>query len=321
MTAHGFRPDTRLRRWVAVFRERRDGWSPWNLGGLSARQLAARVADDVWQDDLLDRAGALSYFLLVSLFPGLVFLAALFGLLPVDGLMDRLLDYGRAVLPSGTAALIERVLGEIVSGASGGLLSLGAIGALWTASIGMASVINALNEAHDVVDQRPWWKRRLVAIALTVGFSLFIAAALLLLVVGPPLATTVAEAIGVGQAFTVTWELVSWPIVITLAIVAVNLVYYLAPAGTQRWRWLTPGSVFAVGGWLLMSFLLRLYVAWFGSFNKTYGSIGGVVLLLMWLYLGSLALLVGAEIDGEITEAAAERADAAERRQARQAAA
>jgi membrane protein len=309
--------DGRVRRWVARFREDRTPWSPWALGGLSVRELAARVVDDVWKHAVLDRAGALSYFFLLALFPGLIFLAALFGLLPVEGLMDRLLSYLEPVVPAGVATLIESVLNEVVAGASGRVLSLGAIGALWSASIGMLSVMTVLNEAYGVDDQRPWWKRRLIAIALTLGFSVFVAVALVLLVIGPPVVHAMAGSVGLGLLFSLLWELVSWPVVIVLAITAVDLVYYLAPAARHPWRWLTPGSVFAVAGWVLMSSLLRLYIAWFGSFNKTYGSLGGAVLLLLWLYLGSVALLIGAEVDSEITEATAERAAERQRVQER----
>ncbi|HEU5320531.1 MAG TPA: YihY/virulence factor BrkB family protein, partial [Methylomirabilota bacterium] len=249
--------------------------SPWRLGGLTVRELGRRVWEEVWKDEVTDRAAALAYYFLFALFPALLFLTALLGFLPAPELMSRLMGYVKQALPGDAASLIERTLGEIAGSARGGLLSLGVLGALWAGSNGMASVIGALNVAHDVEDTRPWWKRRLVAIALTVGFSVFILAALVLLVFGPRLGAWAAGWLGLGQLFTVLWNAISIPVAILCVLVGIALVYYLAPAAEQRWRWVTPGSAVALALWLAMSFGLRTYVSYFGNYNATYGSIGG----------------------------------------------
>jgi hypothetical protein len=173
----------------------------------------------------------------------------------------------------------------------------------------MASVMTALNVAYDVEDTRPWWKRRLLSILLTLGFALFILTALVLLVFGVRIGGAVAAALGLGALFTVTWNVLNIPIVVAFVLVGIALVYYFAPAAKQHWRWVTPGSVVALVLWLAMSFGLRLYVARFTDYSATYGSIGGVMLLMLWLYLTGLALLVGAEINAEIEHAAAERGE------------
>lgn len=258
-------------------------------------------------DDVFARAAALAYYFLFALFPTLLFLTSLLGLLPGPGLMERLLAYARQALPGDAASLVTRTLGEIQAGARGGLLSIGALAALWAASAGMASVMKALNMAHGIEDPRPWWKHRLVAVLLTVGFAIFILAALVLIVFGPRIGEVVAGGMGLGPQFTVVWNLVSLPLVIALVLVGIALVYYFAPATQQRWRWVTPGSVVALALWLAMSFGLRWYVARFADYSATYGSIGGVILLMLWLYLTGLVLLVGAEINAEIEHAAAER--------------
>lgn len=280
--------------------------SPWRLGGLSIVELGRRVWGEFWQDEVTDRAAALSYYFLFAIFPALLFLTALLGFLPLAGLQERLLGYVADVLPPEAARTVERTLDEILQGSRRGLLSIGALVALWAGSNGMASVITTLNIAYDVQESRPWWRRRLLAVVLTVAFSLFIVATLTLLVFGPKIGAGVAGWLGLGALFTIAWNLVSVPIVILSGLIGVGLVYHLAPNTPQRWGWITPGAVLALVLWLAMSFGLRLYVAYFGNYNATYGSIGGVILLMLWLYLTSVVLLLGAEVNAEIEKAARE---------------
>lgn len=281
--------------------------APWRLGGLSIGQLAKRVYAEVMEDEVLDRAAALSYYLLFSLFPALLFLTTVVGLLPSPHLMDQLMGYLTRVLPDDAASVITKVLADVVRGADRGLLSISAIVALWAASSGMASVMDALNVAYHVEDPRPWWKRRALAVALTIGFFLFAITGLLLLVFGPRIGETVAAWFGQGELFTFVWNILSWPVTIALVLTGFALVYYWAPAAEQQWQWVTPGSVFALAVWLVASMGLRLYVRYFGNYNATYGSIGGVILLLFWLNVTGLVLLVGAEVNSEIEAAAAAR--------------
>jgi len=281
--------------------------SPWKLGGLSLRDLGRRVYAELWDDEILDRAAALSYYFLFALFPMLLFLTTLLGLLPGPDLMGRLMEVIGRVLPGDSAALVQKTLAEVTRGASAGLLSIGAIGALWAASSGTASIMSALNVAYEVADDRPWWKRRLIAIVLTIAFALFVLCGLLLLVFGEQLGRALAGWVGLGDVFTAVWEIVRWPVAISVALAGISLIYYLAPAVDQPWYWVTPGSVFALVVWLLASYGLRVYVTSVANYNATYGSIGGVILLLLWLYVTGLILLTGAEINAEIEQAAEER--------------
>jgi membrane protein len=281
--------------------------SPWNLGGLSVRELGRRVWNEISTDEVADRGAALAYYFLFALFPTLLFLTSLLGLLPIPGLMDGLMAYGNQALPGDAASIVTKTLTEIQAGARGGLLSIGALAALWAASAGMASMMNALNVAYDVEDPRPWWKRRLVAILLTLGFSIFLLMALVLVVFGPRIGEAMAGQLGLGPVFNLVWNVASLPVVMVLVLVGIALVYYFAPATEQHWRWVTPGSAVALVLWLGMSWGLRFYVSNFGNYSATYGSIGGVILLMLWLYLTGVVLLVGAEINAEIEHAAAER--------------
>jgi membrane protein len=282
--------------------------SPWKLGGLSVVELAKRVRREVGEDDIVDRAAGLSYYFLFALFPALLFLATLLGFIPVPDLLNRLIDYVQRVLPGDAGSLIRKTLAEIIRGAHGSLLSLGVLGALWAGSNGMGSIITALNVAYEVEEPRPWWRRRLLAIGLTLAFSALTITALVFLVFGGRIGDALANRAGLGSLPALAWNVLQWPAAATFALLAIALVYYLAPAVDQRWYWVTPGAAFTLVAWLVMSGGLRLYVTYFGNYNATYGSIGGVILLMLWLYLSGLVLLIGAELNSEIQKAVRERA-------------
>jgi membrane protein len=285
---------------------RRPEVSPWTLGELSLRELATRVWHEISVDEISDRAAALAYYFLFALFPTLLFMTALIGLLPVGNLMDRLLGYARDVLPGDAASMLRRTLAEVQGGARGGLLSVGAAAALWGASRGMGSIVASLNVVYEVRQPRPWWRQQIVSIVLTITFSVLTLAALLSLVFGERIGRALAASAGLGGSFTTTWNLVQWPLALLFVLLGIDLVYHLAPAIRQRWYWLTPGSTFTLSAWLLASLCLRFYVGHFADYTATYGSIGGVILLLLWFYVAGLALLVGGEVNSVIAKAAAE---------------
>src|SRR5882672_4653804 len=185
--------------------------SPWKLGGLTVRELARRVWQEIDKDEIVDRAAGLAYYFLFALFPALLFLTALLGLLPIPNLLDRLMEYVGQALPEDAASVTAKTLREIISGAHGGLLSIGVLGALWAASNGMSSIITALNAVYDVRESRPFWKRKALALGLTVF--------------GPKIGETVAGWVGLGGLFTVVWNVVSIPLVIILVTVGVTVVY------------------------------------------------------------------------------------------------
>jgi membrane protein len=283
--------------------------SPWTLGGLGVRELARRVWEEIQKDELTDRAAALSYYFVFALFPTLLFLTALVGLVPEQDLMARLLAPAKEFLPADAASLLERTLAEIQRGAGGGILSIGAVVALWGASRGMVSMITTLNVVYGVTNPRPWWRRQLVALALTAAFSALALGALLSLVLGERVGQAAATWAGLGGTFTTVWGLVQFPLGLLLTVTGIDLVYHFAPAVRLRWYWLTPGSAFAGLAWIGASLGFRVYVSYFANYNATYGSIGGVILLLLWLYLSSVALLIGGEINSVIARAAAERGE------------
>jgi len=283
--------------------------SPWTLGGLSIREIGRLAVAEIWKDEILDRAAALSYYFVFALFPTLLFLTTLLGMGPGRAAMDRLLVVIQDLLPADAASLVRHTLTEIQRGAGRGLLSVGAVAALWGASRGMLSIMNTLNVVYGVTSRRPWWRQQLAAVVLTVIFSVLALAALVSFVFGERTGRAMAAWLGHGTTFTSAWNLLQWPLGLLLVLTGIDLVYHLAPAVRQRWYWLTPGSVFAGIAWTAASIGLRVYVRRFANYNATYGSIGGGILLLLWLYLSGLALLIGGEINSVIARAAAERGE------------
>jgi membrane protein len=277
--------------------------SAW-LGGLGITELATRVVREVREDDCLGGAAQLAYYLLFAVFPFVLFLTALLGYLPIPNLMERLLAALATLLPGEVVALLQDHVRQLVTEQKGGVLSFGILAALWASSSAVVAIIDALNRAYDVQEGRPWWKVRGMALLLTIGLSLFTVAAMVLLIFGPQLGDWLASLVGLGKVFELLWNILRWPVSAGMLIVAMAVVYYYAPDVEQQWKWITPGAVIAVLATIVASLGFSVYVSHFGSYNKTYGSIGGVIVFLTWLYLTGLCLLIGGEINAEVEHAA-----------------
>jgi membrane protein len=275
------------------------------MGGLGFIQLGKRLWSEIQDDNVMGYAAQLAYYLLFSLFPFFLFLTALIGYIPVPNLLDRIMELLGQVLPSNALTLVQDNVRQVVTNQRGGLLSLGIVLALWSASAAMSAIMDALNRAYGVSEGRPFWKSKGVALLLTVGFTIFLVASMVLLIFGPQIGGWVAEKVGLGALFSLTWNLLRWPVIVFLMILAMAILYYAAPDVEQQWKWITPGAVFAVIGWILASLAFSYYVNNFGSYDKTYGSIGAVIALLTWMYLTGLFILIGGEINSEIEHAAA----------------
>ena len=285
----------------------------WNLGGLGVAELSRRVFSEIQKDNCLGLAAQLAYYFLFALFPFFLFLTALIGFLPVPNLLQQIMHLLGTVVPQDVLGLIQDNVRQLVTDQRGGLLSFGILAALWTSSSAITALVDALNRAYDVQESRPFWQVRGTAIGLTVGLSGFMILALILLMFGPQMGSWIAGQIGMGSLFEIIWNIVRWPVIVFFLVVAIGLVYYFAPDVEQDWKWLTPGSVFAVLLWILISLGFSFYVNNFGAYNKTYGTIGVVIVLLTWMYISGLVLLVGGEINSEIEHAAAEGKDPAEK--------
>jgi membrane protein len=210
-------------------------------------------------------------------------------------------------------SILSEQLRQIRGGAHGGVFTFGLLMALWSSSAAMVSICDALNRAYDIEEGRPWWKVRLTAIALTVALSLFVVVSFALVVIGPTLADRVAAQLGLGEVFAWTWKIAQWPIVFALITIAIGFVYYFAPDADQDWEWITPGAVLGTVLWLIASLAFKIYVGSFANYNETYGSLGGVIVLMLWFYISALAVLVGAEMNAEIEHASPHGKEAGEK--------
>ncbi len=283
--------------------------SVWKLGGLSWKDLAKRVWAEIQDDDVFGRAAQLAYYFLLALFPLLLFLVSLLGYFAGENseLRSDMFRYLGAVLPGEASDLVSKTIGDVTQGSSGGKLSFGILAALWAASNGMGAVSDSLNAAYDVKESRPWWKTRLVAIFLTVSLAVLIISALILVLYGHTIAEAVASSFGLGEVFETTWKIVQWPVVIAFVVLGFGLIYYFAPdIHHAKWEWITPGAVIGVLLWLLVSLGFRTYLSFFNSYSATYGSLGAVIILMLWFYLTGAAILVGGEINSEVEHAMAE---------------
>jgi membrane protein len=271
---------------------------------LGWREIGRRTLRETQADNGLGLAAQLAYYFFLALFPALLFVFALASFFPLDNMIGTAVDRLRSVAPPDVLQIIREQLQSLSNAGNGGILSFGVIAALWSSSAAMVAVVDALNRAYDVEDSRPWWKQRLTAILLTLGVAVFAVVSFALVIAGPEMADLVGRSVGLGPALVWTWKVLQWPIVFALIAIAIGLIYYFAPDVDQDWVWLTPGSLVAALLWIVGSVAFRFYVMNFGSYNETYGTIGGVMVLLLWLYLSGLVIIIGAEMNAEIEHAA-----------------
>ena len=286
--------------------------SLWKLGGLGWRELGKRVWAEIQNDNVFGRAAELSYYFLLALFPFLIFLTSVIGLVLGSGTGTRhtLFQYLARIMPPSAFQLIENTMIEVSSASGGGKLSFGILAALWAASNGLGAITESLNTAYDLKETRAWWKQRLTAIGLTMALSVLIIGALVLVVAGGKIAEWLAATYGFGPVFPLTWKIIQWPAVLACMTFAFALIYYFAPDfREQAWQWLTPGSAIGVALWLLVSLAFRVYLHFFDSYSATYGSLGAVIILMLWLYLTGAAVLIGGEVNSEIENAAAKQGE------------
>ena len=284
----------------------------WRIRGWRWKTFGKLLWTKVNTDDVLNRAAILSFYFLLALFPLLLFLIALLGSFADSGteLRRNLLTYLRAIVPVSASDLINTTVDEISKKSSGGKLSFGLLTSLWFASSGMGAIIEGLNVAYDVKETRAWWRRTLLAIALTIALAVLIITALALMFYGSRIAAGIANRYGFGAAFTSLWTVLQWLFVLVFVFLAFQLIYYFAPdLHEQQLRWLTPGAAVGVILWLLVSFLFGSYLNFYNTYSVVYGSLGAVIILLLWFYLTGVTILIGGEVNALIEQAAARSGD------------
>lgn len=271
--------------------------------GLSPLELLKRTAKETINDDCASLAAQLSYYFALALFPALLFIVSLASYLPYNA-VNEVINAIAPIAPPEVLEIVRKQLESIVSGEQSGLLTIGILGAVWSSSGAMTSIVSALNTAYDVPESRPWWKVRLISIGLTIALVMFVLLSFTLIIAGPDAGRWLAEWFGLGSMFDEAWRLLRWPLIFALATTGIAIVFYYAPDADQDWVWITPGSILTTVLWVLFSMAFRVYVTKVGDYAATYGALAGAAILLLWLYFSGLALLIGGELNSEIEHAA-----------------
>ncbi len=269
--------------------------------GLSLYELAKRSVTYYLQNDMLTYAAALAFQALFSIFPFLIVLIALLGFFDMMQFFDWVRQQMSLLLPDEAMAQVDMVIEEVQQ-PRGGLLSIGLIVALWVASGAMRVTINALNVVYKVKEGRPFWKLYPLSILYTLCIAGMLIAAAILMVLGPQIMQWLAEQIGIEKFFVTLWTWLRLPVALILFMVAVAFVYYIAPDVEQKIRFITPGSILSVLVWILTSMGFGFYIQNFADYSAVYGSIGTVIVLMMYFYISAAVLLFGAEVNAVIED-------------------
>lgn len=271
------------------------------LGQVDVGSTAKRTFREFREDDLQGLAAQVAYNFLFAVVPLLIFLTALSGFVSravgVNDAMSSITDWLFKNLPATTAAAVKEPIENVIKNQSGGFLSLGALLALWGGKNAIAAMMKALNVAFDVEEARPWWKKNVIAIGLTIALGLAVVAASSFFLAGSFVGDELASKIGLGSTWTTVWSLLRWPLIAAVVIAAVAFFYHVGPNVTAPFRWLTAGSVVAVALWGIATLGLSFYFRYFGGYAEAYGALGGVLAFVFWMYLMSFILLLGGELN------------------------
>ncbi|MDT5011385.1 MAG: rane protein [Mycobacterium sp.] len=277
--------------------------SPTDLTKRSVLYVVRKTAREFSKDQCMDLAAALTYYAVLSIFPALVVIVSLLGVFGQGRrTTDAILQIVSSVAPGSAVETLRAPIQQLVESPSAGFaLIAGLLGALWSASGYIGAFGRAMNRIYEIEEGRPVWKLRPLQLGLTLGALVAAAAAAFILAVSGPVATAIGDAIGAGSVSLTVWNIAKWPLILALMVLAIAALYYATPNIQQpKFRWISVGAGVAVVTWVLASVLFGLYVANFGSYNKTYGALAGVIVFLLWLWITNLALLFGAELDAEL---------------------
>jgi membrane protein len=276
--------------------------SPTDVTKPSWQYIAKKTLREFTKDQCPDLAAALTYYAVLSLFPALLALVSLLGVFgQAEKTTSALLDIVQRIAPGSTVDIIRQPIEEVTNSPSAGFtLVIGIVVALWSASGYVGAFARAMNRVYEVDEGRPFIKLRLTTLAVTIVNVAIVAALGAMLVLSGPVAEAVGNAVGLGNAFVAVWDLAKWPVMVLLVVAAIAVLYYATPNVKQpKFRWMTMGSFVALVVFVLASLGFAFYVANFSNYNKTYGAIGGVIVMLLWLWILNMSLLFGAEFDAE----------------------
>src|SRR6266404_5525820 len=266
------------------------------------KKLARRIADNA----VTDRAATLAYYFVFALFPFLFTLVTLAAYLPVKNAIAEMMARIDPLMPEEAMGIIDAQLHALATQQRPRLLTFGLFLALWSASRGVDALRTALNLSYDVKESRPWWKVQLLAIAVTIATSVLMLLSVVVLALGSGAAFWLAGKLGVDQFWVLLWGWLRWPITAGGVMLVLALLYYFLPGVKQEWRFITPGSIVGTLLWLLMTWGFSVYAENFGSYDKTYGAIGGMIVLMTWFYISGFVFILGGEVNALLEHASAE---------------
>ena len=265
---------------------------------LHFKNAAFNVVRDMERNHTMAFAAALAYYFVLALFPFLIFLSAVVAHLPLPDFFSQVMGLIARVVPAASMGPLRKLMKDTVLSTHSRLLTFGILFTLWSASSGFTALIDALNTAYDVPETRHYWKTRSLAIGLTFSVGCLLVIALALLLVGPVLSARLTEAFGMGNL----WPYVRWAVAIGCTVLAVELLYFVAPNVKYRFVSTLPGALIAVGGWIGLSYLLGIYFQEFSAYNKGYGSLGVALAFGIWLYWTGFVVLIGAQFNAELLQ-------------------
>jgi membrane protein len=294
-------PDTALGAETSTAAQRDLPGKPTDLGRGSWRAAGRRTLAEFKNDFLQDRAAALTYYSVQAIFPGILALVSLLGLFGRSA-TQPLIDNLASAVPSTARTILLAAVKRLQDGhsAAGVLAIVGIALALWSTSSYVAAFMRAANAIYDVPEGRPAWKTLAMRVGVTLLLMVLLVASATIVVVTGSLARHVGQVLGIGSAAVTTWDIAKWPVLVILVCLMVAVLYWASPNAKQGLRWIIPGAVIAIGVWLAASGLFAVYVANFGHYNKVYGSIAGLIIFLIWLWLTNTAILLGAEFNAEL---------------------
>jgi membrane protein len=277
-----------------------------DLREISVKDFFKRLYDKSWvEEDLLSSAAQVAFYFAFALFPLLLFLVALFGFVleSANDLRDEMFFYLRQVMPGSASDLVQKTIDEVTENSSGGKLTFGIAVALYSASAGIDSIRIALNGVYNLTETRPFWKTKLLTLFLTFILAVLITVALGIVFYGEKFLTLILDTISLPIPSPFFLGVLQWVTVLVVLISTFALLYnYLPKHKKNAWVWITPGAIVGIALWLALSYAFRLYLDYFNTYDKTYGSLGAVIILMLWLYLTALVILIGGSINAVLQE-------------------
>jgi membrane protein len=274
---------------------------PTDLQGGSWLAAAKRTIREFADDALTDRAAALTYYAVLSIFPGLLVVISLLGLAGKSATQPLITNLGHAA-PGAVRQIFLHAVSNLQNGhATAGIAGIiGLALALWSASGYIAAFMRASNVVYDVPEGRPFWKTTPIRIGVTIVITVMLVVSAVMVVVTGSLASHIGQVLGIGPAAVTIWDIAKWPVLLVIVSLMISILYWVAPNAKRGFQWVSPGGIVAVVLWLIASGLFALYVANFGHYNKTYGSLAAMIIFLVWLWISNIAILLGCEFNAEL---------------------